>query len=249
MPLPRMYTEFARFCQLVNPREDYATEAPQWTRVVRSHLGPGRHDVLELGAGGGNQLSYWVEEFNCVAVDLSAEMLEQARQIAPGAEFHVGDMRTIRLERRFKAVLISDAIDYMVSEQDLRAVFATAAAHLEPGGLLVTCPDYYRETFDGPYCSAATNRAGSLAFTSLEYIYDPDPADTTIDVLNWYLFNENGRLRIEQDRHVYGLFPQQTWLSLMAEAGFAVRKVPFHLNEGDREMFLLVGVLERKAAD
>jgi hypothetical protein len=38
-----MYTEFAHYCQLMNPREDYATEAPQWTDVLRKHLGPSRH--------------------------------------------------------------------------------------------------------------------------------------------------------------------------------------------------------------
>lgn len=243
MPLPRMYTEFAEYCQLMNPREDYVAEAPQWTAVLRRHLGPGRHEILELGSGGGNQLSYWSEEFRVTAVDLSPAMLEQARKLCPDAELHVGDMRTIRLGRRFQAVLIADAIDYLVSEDDLRAAFATAAAHLEPRGVFITCPDYYRETFAGPIASCGTNHAGQTHFTSVEYIHDPDPFDTTIDVLNWYLLNEAGRLRIEQDRHVYGLFPMQTWLDLMARAGFAVQKVRFQVADPGREVYLLVGVM------
>jgi SAM-dependent methyltransferase len=238
-----MYTEFAHHCQLINPREDYADEAPQWTAALRKHLGPGRHEILELGAGGGNQLWYWAKEFKATAVDLSPAMIEQARKLCPDVEFHLGDMRTVRLARRFKAVLIADAVDYLTSEEDLRATFATTAAHLEPGGVFITCPDYYRETFAGPIASCGTNSAGTVHFTNMEYIYDPDPADTTIDVLNWYLLNEDGRLRIEQDRHVYGLFPQQTWLHLMNQAGFAVEKVPFRLSGGAREMYLLVGVL------
>lgn len=35
----------------------------------------------------------------------------------------------------FDAVLAHDAISYMLTEDDLRAVFATARAHLRPGGL------------------------------------------------------------------------------------------------------------------
>jgi trans-aconitate methyltransferase len=246
MFLPRMYTEFAQYCQLMNPREDYATEAPQWSAVLRRHLGPGRHEILELGTGGGNQLSYWADEFKAVAVDLSAEMIEQARRICPpDVEFHVGDMRTIHLGRTFKAVLISDAIDYITSQEDLLATFATAAAHLEPGGVLVTCPDYYHETFRGPISSCGTNSQGSIHFTNIEYIHDPDPADTTIDVLNWYLLLESGKLRIEQDRHVYGLFPLATWTTLMQQAGFAVEKVSFDAGDPGHEMYLLVGVLRR----
>jgi SAM-dependent methyltransferase len=243
--LPRMYTELARYCQLINPVEDYATEAPQWTAVLRKHLGPGRHEVLELGTGGGNQLWYWSSEFSVTGVDLSPQMLEEARRLCPGAELHVGDMRTIRLGRRFRGVLIADAIDYLTSEDDLRATFATAAAHLEPGGVFITCPDYYRESFRGPIASCGTNATGQVWFTNLEYLYDPDPTDTTIDVLNWYLLNEAGRLRIEQDRHKYGLFPMQTWLDLMGEAGFVVEKVPFRLNDDDRPQHLLVATLCR----
>lgn len=242
MSLPRMYTEFAQYCQLMNPREDYATEAPQWTAVLRKHLGPGRHEILELGTGGGNNLSYWAEEFKVAAVDLSAGMIEQARRICPpDVEFHVGDMRTIRLGRRFKAVLISDAIDYLTTEDDLRATFATSAAHLEPGGVLVTCPDFYRETFCGPISTCGTNSQGGIHFTNIEYIHDPDPADTTIDVLNWYLLEDAGNLRIEQDRHIYGLFPLRAWQTLIEQAGFAFEKVPFVLNDG-KVQHLLVGV-------
>ncbi len=246
MSLPRMYTEFAEYCQLINPREDYADEAPQWAAVLRKHLGAGRHEILELGVGGGNNLSYLVDEFQATAVDLSPEMLAQAAKLMPQVELLVGDMRTVRLGRTFRAVLIHDAIDYMTSEQDLRATFATAAEHLDIGGVLVTSPDFYSETFRGPIASCATNAAGAVSFTNMEYMYDPDSCDTTMDVLSWYLLNESGRLRVEHDRHVYGLFSMETWLRLMGEAGFAVERVPFEVGDPVRETYLLVGVLKNR---
>ncbi len=243
MDTPRMYTEFAHYWPLISDPADYAKEARHWRDAMRSRLGPGRHEILELGVGGGNNLSHLTDEFQAVAADVSPQMVEQARRLNPGVDLHVGDMRTMRLGQRFKAVLIHDAINYMLSEDDLRATFATAAEHLEPGGVFLTAPDWLRESFYEPCIDHGTNTDGATTFTNFEYTYDPDPADTTIDSLCWYLIREGGNLRIEQDRHVMGLFPLHTWLGLMAEAGFEVARVPYGVHEDHREAYLLVGVL------
>jgi SAM-dependent methyltransferase len=243
MTLPRMYTDFARYWPLISAPADYANEARHWRDALRARLGPGRHTILELGVGGGNNLSHLTAEFDAVAADLSPAMIEQARKINPGVELHVGDMRTIRLGRKFKAVLIHDAICYMLTEDDLRRTFATAAAHLDKGGVFITSPDWFGETFRNPDASSGSNTDGWTTFTSFDYAFDPDPADTTYECLMWYLILEDGRLRVEQDRHVMGLFPLATWTRLMEEAGFAAEKVPYDVHDNHRESYLLVGVL------
>jgi SAM-dependent methyltransferase len=242
----RMYTEFARYCWLINPAEDYAKEAVVWREALRSKLGPGRHTILELGVGGGCNLSHLTDEFDAVAADISPEMIEQAKKLNPGVEFHVGDMRTIRLGRTFKAVLIHDAITYMQTEDDLRAVFATAAAHLEPGGVFLTSPDYVREVFKSPTASVNTRRDATTTFTYVEYTYDPDPADTTVETLFRYFIHESGTLRIEDDPYVLGLFPTETWLKLLREAGFEAETLPYDV-EGAHGAPLFRGVLKQAA--
>ena len=62
MPLPRMYTEFARYWTLISDPADYAEEARYWREALRSRLGPGRHEILELGVGGGNNLSHLTDD-------------------------------------------------------------------------------------------------------------------------------------------------------------------------------------------
>ncbi|KKK76197.1 hypothetical protein LCGC14_2866070 [marine sediment metagenome] len=243
METPRMYTEFARYWPVISDPADYAEEARHWRDALRSRLGPGRHEILELGVGGGNNLSHLTGDFQATAVDLSGQMIEMARALNPDVTFHVGDMRSVRLERKFKAVIIHDAISYMVSEDDLRATFATAVAHLDPGGLFVTSPDWLTETFTDPFVNTGTNVGDGVTFTLVEYTWDPDPADTTIDSLTWYLIREQGRLRVEQDRHVTGLFPRQTWLDLLDEAGFSVELVNYPVHEDARQAHLFVGTL------
>ena len=93
MALPRMYSEFARYWRLISPPADYAEEARCWRETLRERLGPGRHALLERGGVGGNNLSHLTDQFDAVAVDLSPQMLEQARQLNPGVELRVGDSR------------------------------------------------------------------------------------------------------------------------------------------------------------
>jgi hypothetical protein len=239
----RLYDDLAYLWPLISPPRDYAREAQDWRDAIRQKLGPGRHEILELGVGGGHNLSHLTGEFRATAVDLSAAMLEHSARLNPGVEHHVGDMRSVRLGKRFKAVLIHDAIDYMLTEADLRATFATAAAHLEPGGVFVTGPDYFRETYGGPRVDSSTNSEEGTELTFIEFDYDPDPKDTTVESIMFYLIRKGGELRIEQDRHVTGLFSLKTWLDLMEEAGFAVEQFPCRHRDDPRQSVLLVGTL------
>ncbi len=242
----RLYDEFAHLWPLISPPEDYAIEARHWRDALREKLGPGRHEILELGVGGGHNLSHLTADFEATAVDISERMLANSIQLNPGVEHHVGDMRTVRLERKFKAVFVHDAISYMLTEDDLRATFSTARAHLDPGGVFITTPDWYRETFGGTSVSHQIGRNDDLELTFVEYTYDPDPNDTTIESIFFYIMNEHGDLRIEQDRHVTGLFPLNTWLKLMTEAGFEVEKWPYPVADDGHEMYLLVGILRNR---
>ena len=188
-------------------------------------------------------LSYLTDQFDAVAVDLSPQMLEQAKLLNPGVEFHVGDMRTVRLGRTFDAVIIHDAISYLRTEDDLRAALATARAHLREGGVFITSPDWFRESFTDPAVSTGTNTDGVTTFTQIEYTYDPDPSDTTIESLMWYLIRDADGLRVEHDCHVLGLFPLATWERLIAEAGFEFERLPYDVHDNARESWLLVGVV------
>ena len=222
-----LYDELAYLWPAISPPEDYALEAVHWRQALRKHLGPGRHRLLELGVGGGHNLSHLTAEFDAAAVDISPKMLELSRRLNPGVEHHLGDMRNFRLPgQAFDAVLIHDAICYMQTEDDLRAAFCTARVHLRPGGLLLVAPDLVRDTFrPGMHLRWTTKRDGVEIVTE-ERVYDPDPTDTTVESHFTYTINEMGVRRVEHDIHVTGLFPIATWMSLFEEAGFTTELIP-----------------------
>ncbi|MBN1212122.1 MAG: methyltransferase domain-containing protein [candidate division Zixibacteria bacterium] len=238
----RLYDEFAHLWNLISNPQDYALEAAFWKKALRDKLGPGRHEILELGVGGGHNLSHLKNEFRATAVDISDKMLDNSRRLNPEVEHLVGDMRSVRLGRIFRAVIIHDAINYMLTEDDLHAALRTAAEHLDPGGVFVTSPDYTTETFTDGVVRHGSCADENTRLVHIEYEFDPDPDDTTYEYLMIYLIREKGQLRIEHDRHVTGLFREARWLELIEDAGFEVEKYAYDVHDDKRQSYLFVGV-------
>ena len=239
----RLYHELAWIWPLFSPPGDYVDDAHHWRQALRQRLGPGRHSVLELGSGGGHTLSHLTADFDMTAVDLSPEMLALSQELNPGVPHFTGDMRTVRLGRTFDAVAIHDAVCYLLTEEELLATFRTARQHLRPGGILLLSPDYLKETFSGPRVLHWICDQGEPPFTVIEYCHDPDESDTTIESVFFFLLQEQGGLRIEQDRHVTGLFPSKTWLEVLTRAGFDAELISLPGYEGGYGGHLLLAVL------
>ena len=242
--LHRLYDDLAYLWPLMSLPEEYAEEASYWRMNLRELLGPGKHKVLELGVGGGHNLSHLTSDFEATGVDISEKMLAHSRQLNTGVEHLVGDMRDIRLGRKFKAVFIHDAISHMLSEADLTATFTTAAAHLETGGIFIITPDYFSESFHEPHIEYCTRSNDQMQLTYFEYAYDPDPSDTMIETIFTHMIRKGDRLHIEHDRFITGLSPKSTWLRLMQEAGFSVEEHSYHLSSTDKEYVMLIGKLQ-----
>ncbi len=237
---PRLYHDLAYLWPLADPPEDYAFEASIWRDALREKLGAGRHHILELGVGGGHLLSHLVAEFQATALDISEEMLANSRRLNPMAEHLAADMRTVRLDRKFKAVLAHDAISYMLTEEDLQAAFATARAHLDPGGVFITVPDWFRETFRETTASHRTLHQGDMELTFIKYVCDPDPTDSTIETRFFFLINQGGHVRMEHDRHVTGLYSIVDWQDWLADAGFDVEALEYPVYDDEGPGWLLV---------
>ena len=243
MPDNRLYGDLAYLWPIVSPPEEYAVEAKYLRQILEDKLRPGQHSILELGVGGGHILSHLSSQYRATAVDISPTMLALSQKLNPTVEHHLGDIRSVRLSRIFRAVLIHDAIIYMLTEQDLRASFATARAHLGSGGVLIVAPDWFTETFGGTTVLHWIRQSGDMEVTFIEYLHDPNPNDTMLESMFFFIINQQGQTIIEQDRHVTGLFPMDTWFRLLSEAGFVTERVTFQTYDGGYGGNLLVGVL------
>ncbi len=119
---------------------DLAHDIPFYLHHAAASDGP----VLELGCGTGRvSLAMAEAGVDVVGIDISPRMLSRARAkasqrgLVPRVAFQAGDMRTLRLGRTFGLVVMPfRSLQLVTTPSDQRAVLATAAAHLAPGGTL-----------------------------------------------------------------------------------------------------------------
>ena len=227
---------------IISPPEEYGSEARYFRDVILEELGPGRHRLLELGVGGGHNLSHLTVDFDCTAVDLSPDMLALSERLNPGVPHREGDMRSIRLEEIFDAVLIHDASSYILFEEDLKDTFTTAAVHLRPGGVFMVAPDWVQETFPDGWVYDWDRRQGNIEVNIQEVMLDPDTTDTQVESTYTYTIRKDAETTIEVDTHITGLFPVSTWSGLMGQAGFDVEVRALPPNEGGYGSWLFIGV-------
>jgi SAM-dependent methyltransferase len=235
-PGPRFYDELAEWWPLLSPPGDYVEEAAD----LLARLGPrpaGREaTLLELGSGGGSLAFHLAPHYRCTLTDLSTRMLAVNRALNPGCEHLPGDMRTVRLGRRFDVVLVHDAIAYATTRAELRATLLTCAAHGRPGGTVVVLPDHVRETFAPGTDHGGHDGPDGRGLRYLEWTWDPDPDDDTVVVDYAFLLRSaDGRVEVIHDRHVEGLFPRAEWLAAFADAGLQARAA---LDRWGRDVFL-----------
>jgi SAM-dependent methyltransferase len=237
----KLYEELASWWPLLSPPADYEEEAAFYADALVAGCDHPPRCVLELGSGGGNNASHLKSRFTLTLVEPSDGMRRVSLALNPECEHLAGDMRTVRLGRRFDAVFVHDAVCYMTTESDLRMAIETAFVHCRPGGAALFAPDYILENF-----VASTDHGGHDGGTHglryLEWTWDPDPSDTTYIVDYAYLLRTpDGAVRAEHDRHIEGLFSRSVWLRLLAEAGFDPRVQPFdhsELEPGSHEVFV-----------
>ena len=233
---PRRYGELARWFPLVTRPDEYEEEAAFLLDLLSTARGRRPRTLLELGSGGGNTAWHLKAVARCTLTDVSADMLDVSRAINPECEHVEGDMRSLRLGRTFDAVLVHDACCYLVTEEELAQLAATAAAHLPAGGAVLVCPDHVRETFEPNTRHGGHDGPDGRALRYVSRAWDPDPADSTTTVAVAYLMVEaDGSVRSAHDVHLYGLFPERTWIAALRGAGFDARCLT---DDWDRRVFL-----------
>ncbi len=95
--------------------------------------------ALELAIGTGRIAVPLAERGVRVAgIDLSPDMVAELRKKTDEIPVEIGDMSTTRVEGAFSLVyIVFNSINNVTSQDGQVAVFANAAAHLEPGGCFV----------------------------------------------------------------------------------------------------------------
>lgn len=230
---------------LADPAE-YEDEVMVYVDLIKRTAAEPPRTLLHLGSGAGGYDSIFKRHFTVTGVDLSLGMLNKARVAHPDVEYLEDDIRTLRLNREFDAVVIPDSIDYMASEDDLRKAIQTAVAHLKTSGVLLVVAKT-EETFRSNNF-AYTGEKDGVHVTLLENNYINPFRPNTYEATFVYLIWQQEKLTIHTDHHVLGLFSQATWDEVFRNAGITMQKTNldgvydrYLLNDGKYPLTIFVG--------
>lgn len=211
-----MYQQSARIYDALCRNKDYAGACERLRGLLRQ-MAPQARTLLDVATGTGRHLVHLCEHYAAEGLDLSAPMLEIARERCPTVPLHEGDLTSFRLGRRFDVVTcLFGSIGYATTLADLARAASTLAAHLEPGGVLVVepwiTPDRYHEgrlkfdTVDDPHLKVARmylmQRRGRVSVLNSEYV-----VGTSSGVVHF------------SERQELGLFTDAEYRGALAQAG------------------------------
>lgn len=140
-----VFGAYSRYYNLLYKDKDYTGEA-EYVRDLITRYGPGARTVLDLGCGTGRHDMLLAQMgYDVTGIDRSDEMLAiananlSALNSQPSSlNFLHGDIRTVSLQRTFDVVIsLFHVISYQTTNEDITAAFATARAHLKPGGVFI----------------------------------------------------------------------------------------------------------------
>jgi len=142
-----VFDAYASYYDLLYQDKDYNAEATFVHNLLAKHGVPARGCLLELGCGTGKHADCFARlGYTILGVDMSPGMVTAANarktaDVAKQLQFEVGDVRDVRLDQLFDAVIsLFHVASYQITNADLMAMFKTAATHLKPGGvILVDC--------------------------------------------------------------------------------------------------------------
>lgn len=221
----QIYGELAaRWYRLLDPLADHEGEAACYEAALVRGATPPPQTLLELGAGAGNNAFYMKRRFRCTLADLSPQMSALSRETNPDCDHVLGDMRALRLGTTFDSVFVHDAINYITTAEDLRAVAETAFIHTRPGGSALFAPDAVQETFRET-TNLVGSEAGDRSMRGVEWMWDPRPDDETVAVEYALVLREGGQARIHHEQHVEGVFRRATWTRTLQSVGYAPESI------------------------
>ena len=144
--MSHVFNAYARYYDLLYADKDYAAEARYVDAHIREHV-PHAKRILELGSGTGAHAEHLARMgYSVHGIEVSERMLTRSLerkvdlpiQVAGGLTFDIGDVRSVRTGQYYDVVIsLFHVVSYQSRNSDLDATFATAAAHLQRGGLFL----------------------------------------------------------------------------------------------------------------
>jgi SAM-dependent methyltransferase len=220
----RLYHDLSWMWEILVSEEEYVPEVEFVKKMVKLYRKSEGNVLLDVGCGGGHHDLLLKRDFNMTGIDKNENMLVFARRRNPELEYHLGDMRTFHLDRKFDVVIAMDMIMYNLTYSDLEKTLVNFSGHLKTGGVMIFFLEDLKENFEQNRTRFKKHHKGDLEAVLVENHYDPDPSDTEFESHLIFLIREKGKFRLEVDLYRIGLFELDKILEMLKRLNFQVEQ-------------------------
>ena len=215
-----LYKKYAKYYDKIYDDKDYKKESEFISWAVEHHKTCKGNKLLDVACGTGEHAKYLVDSYSILGIDISPEMLKLARKKVPGAEFKIGDMKTLALNQKFDIILcMFAAIAYNVTYNELNNTLKLFHDHLEPGGVLLFDLHIHEDYFLGGkvWVNTVVDIENDLQLARIA----PSPLKKEIlDLTLIFFVKDKGKLDFSIDQHQMGLFNVDRIRRLMTKLGY-----------------------------
>ena len=231
-----LYRELARYYDLIYSFKDYRKEVVRIKALISIYKKSEGKDLLDVACGTGHHLNYLKEEFSCMGVDISNEILKIARNNVKGVVFKQADMMTLNLGREFDVITcLFSSIGYLKTYANLRKTVRNFSKHLKKGGIVLIEPWFTKSTYIPGYPHMDTYSSKELKIARLN-VSELRGSLSVMD-MHYLVAEKNKDVKHFVDRHELGLFEIQRTLAFLKETGFQAKFLKSGLMR-DRGLFV-----------
>jgi ubiquinone/menaquinone biosynthesis C-methylase UbiE len=212
------YTKLAKHYDKIYHYVDYDKQLRLFTRLLKKHDKSGSKRILDVACGTGTHAGLLQKKgFGVVGVDLSKDMLKEARKKNSKVRFIHGDMRKLKIKGKFGTVLcFFNSILFNKNKKEMKKALLNFYNHLEEGGLLIfDVTDKSAGINDKKITHVYKDKKLKITFAP-QWVLDPKKKalHCTID------FTVNGKKFRDDD--MMGAFSFKEMKQLLKETGFKV---------------------------
>jgi len=231
-----LYRELAKYYNLIYSFKDYRKETIRIKALVLKYKKSEGKDLLDVACGTGHHLAYLKDEFSCIGVDISKQILEVAMKNVQGVVFKQADMTELNLGKQFDVITcLFSSLGYVKTYAKLKKTIQEFVKHLKTGGVVLIEPWFTKSTFIEGYPSMTTYDGRDVKIARL--CVSKTKGNLSVHDMN-YLIAERGKgVTHFVDRHEMGLFEIDKTLTIMEKAGLQAKFLKKGLMK-DRGLFL-----------
>ncbi len=178
--------------------------------------------VFDVACGTGVCLELWMEKgYRVIGLDRSLEMLAICKERLAGRDgaiFYAGDMRDFCLGVQVPVITcLYDSLNYLLQEEELLAFFRSAAAALDPEGVLIFDMNTIHSLRD-EWGNNSFRRRDEGLLSVWTNTYDPVRDVSSLKIA--LHVNDNGSEKVFEEMHQERGYPLSEIERLLGEAGF-----------------------------